>query len=119
MPTLVDDSGHRPEHGDGVDRGRWGCHVEGLTLSVFKNGRHFSAWLGWVPRQHSTGGQTRLLGISKSVSKKVSPATFRENCLLMNALMFFKKRFRKMGQFRAIRNFFDTLLPALDRSFCN
>jgi transposase len=34
-------------------------------VGVFKNGRHFSAWLGLVPRQHSTGGQTRLLGISK------------------------------------------------------
>ncbi len=34
-------------------------------VSVFKNGRQFSAWLGLVPKQHSTGGQTRLLGISK------------------------------------------------------
>jgi transposase len=34
-------------------------------MNVFKNGRHFSAWLGLVPKQHSTGGQTRLLGISK------------------------------------------------------
>jgi transposase len=34
-------------------------------VSVFKNGRHFSAWLGLVPKQPSTGGQTRLLGISK------------------------------------------------------
>lgn len=32
---------------------------------VFKNGRQFAAWLGLVPKQHSTGGQTRLLGISK------------------------------------------------------
>lgn len=31
----------------------------------FKNGRELSAWLGLVPRQHSTGGQPRLLGISK------------------------------------------------------
>lgn len=31
----------------------------------FKNGRQFAAWLGLVPRQHSTGGKTRLLGISK------------------------------------------------------
>ena len=31
----------------------------------FKNGRHFSAWLGLVPRQHSTGGKSVLLGISK------------------------------------------------------
>ena len=32
---------------------------------AFKNGRQFSAWLGLVPRQHSTGGRNRLLGISK------------------------------------------------------
>jgi transposase len=32
---------------------------------VFKNGRQFAAWLGLVPKQYSTGGQTRLLGISK------------------------------------------------------
>ena len=31
----------------------------------FVNGRHFSAWLGLVPRQHSSGGKTVLLGISK------------------------------------------------------
>ena len=32
---------------------------------VFKNGRHFSAWCGLVPKQHSTGGKNNLLGISK------------------------------------------------------
>lgn len=31
----------------------------------FSNGRHFSAWIGLVPGQHSTGGKTVLLGISK------------------------------------------------------
>jgi transposase len=30
-----------------------------------KNGRQCAAWLGLVPRQHSTGGKPRLLGISK------------------------------------------------------
>ena len=34
-------------------------------IGIFKNGRQFAAWLGLVPRQHSTGRQTRLLGISK------------------------------------------------------
>src|SRR5215467_9572672 len=34
-------------------------------VGVFKNGRQFAAWLGLVPKQHSTGGQSRLLGISK------------------------------------------------------
>ncbi len=32
---------------------------------VFKNGRHMSAWLGLVPRQHSSGDKQTLLGISK------------------------------------------------------
>lgn len=31
----------------------------------FHNGRQLAACLGLVPRQHSSGGQTRLLGISK------------------------------------------------------
>lgn len=31
----------------------------------FKSGRHLAAWLGLVPRQHSTGGKPTLLGISK------------------------------------------------------
>jgi transposase len=31
----------------------------------FKNGRQLAAWLGLVPREHSTGGKPRLLGIGK------------------------------------------------------
>jgi transposase len=31
----------------------------------FSNGRQFAAWLGLVPRQHSSGGKATLLGISK------------------------------------------------------
>jgi len=34
-------------------------------ISVFKSGRELAAWLGLVPRQHSTGGKPTLLGISK------------------------------------------------------
>jgi transposase len=33
--------------------------------STFRKGRDLAAWLGLVPRQHSTGGKTKLLGISK------------------------------------------------------
>jgi transposase len=33
----------------------------------FKNGRHLSAWLGLVPRQHSSGGKSQLGGVSKSI----------------------------------------------------
>jgi transposase len=32
---------------------------------TFRTGRDLAAWLGLVPRQHSTGGKTRLLGICK------------------------------------------------------
>lgn len=34
-------------------------------VTMFKNGREMAAWLGLVPRQHSTGGKSVLLGISK------------------------------------------------------
>jgi transposase len=33
--------------------------------AAFRKGRDFAAWLGLVPRQHSTGGKAKLLGISK------------------------------------------------------
>ena len=32
---------------------------------TFANGRQLAAWLGLVPRQHSSGGKPTLLGISK------------------------------------------------------
>lgn len=31
----------------------------------FENGRHFAAWCGLVPKQHSTGGKSTMYGISK------------------------------------------------------
>ncbi len=31
----------------------------------FSSGRHFAAWLGVTPKQHSSGGKARPLGISK------------------------------------------------------
>jgi transposase len=33
--------------------------------AAFRRGRDFAAWLGVVPRQYSTGGRQKLLGISK------------------------------------------------------
>jgi len=34
--------------------------------SEFRKGRSFAAWLGLVPKQESTGGKQKLLGISKA-----------------------------------------------------
>lgn len=39
--------------------------------SLFKNGRHFAAFLGLVPRQHSSGGKQKLYGISKRGDKYI------------------------------------------------
>jgi transposase len=33
--------------------------------AAFRRGREFAAWLGLVPKQHSTGGKAKLLGITK------------------------------------------------------
>ena len=46
-------------------------------VHAFRNGRQFAAWLGLVPRQHSTGGKDRLLGISKRGDRYV-------RCLLVH-----------------------------------
>lgn len=40
-----------------------------IQSTDFKNGRHMAAWLGLVPHQHSTGGKSKLLGISKRGNK--------------------------------------------------
>src|SRR5690349_24503064 len=39
------------------------------TGETFTRGRDFAAWVGLVPRQVTTGGKPRLLGISKRGNK--------------------------------------------------
>jgi transposase len=48
----------------GADRGAILLSMAG-SAHDFKNGREFAAYLGLVPRQHSTGGKQRMLGITK------------------------------------------------------
>lgn len=38
---------------------------------LFEGGREFAAWLGLVPRQHSTGGKPRLGSISKMGNRRM------------------------------------------------
>ena len=46
-----------------------------MTLTVdagnFESGRHFAAWLGLTPREHSTGGKHRLGKISKAGNERL------------------------------------------------
>jgi transposase len=43
----------------------------GGRVDHFKNGRQFAAYLGLTPRQHSTGGKTKLVGLTKSGHAKI------------------------------------------------
>ncbi|MBA1157066.1 IS110 family transposase [Microvirga mediterraneensis] len=51
--------------------------ISSLTLALqvdpkqFKSGRHFSAWLGLTPKQHSSGGKHRLGGISRAGHERI------------------------------------------------
>lgn len=45
--------------------------AEVADARVFRNGRQMAAYLGLVPRQHSTGGKVRLLGITKRGNRYV------------------------------------------------
>jgi len=55
----------------------------------FKTGREMAAWLGLTPRQHSTGGKQKLLGISKRGNKQL-------RCLLVHcarSILRFKHKY--------------------------
>jgi transposase len=39
------------------------------NASAFEKGRNLAAWMGIVPREYSTGGKQKLLGISKRGNK--------------------------------------------------
>jgi error-prone DNA polymerase len=43
----------------------------GDAIGSFKSARHFAAWLGLVPRQHSTGGKTRLGRVTKAGNSEI------------------------------------------------
>jgi len=51
--------------------------ITAITLALtinpthFQSGRHFAAWLGLTPREHSTGGKHRLGGISKAGNERL------------------------------------------------
>jgi len=51
--------------------------ITAITMAVtvdpsnFASGRHFAAWLGLTPREHSTGGKQRLGKISKAGNERL------------------------------------------------
>jgi transposase len=46
--------------------------------TAFRKGREFSAWVGMVPRESSTGGKQKLMGISKRGNPYLRKLSSRE-----------------------------------------
>ena len=42
-----------------------------VDASQFRSGRHFAAWLGLTPKEHSTGGKQRIGGISRAGDERL------------------------------------------------
>lgn len=42
-----------------------------VDVSQFRSGRHFAAWLGLVPKEHSTAGKQRLGAISRAGNERL------------------------------------------------
>src|SRR5208282_2166502 len=38
---------------------------------AFESGRHFAAWAGLTPKEHSTGGKQRMGGISRAGNERL------------------------------------------------
>jgi transposase len=60
----------------------------------FRNGRQFAAWLGLVPRQHSTGGKTRLGRITRRGD------AYLRTLLILGAKSALQAALRKPAQLR-------------------
>ena len=68
---------------------------------VFKSGRDFSAWLGLVPRQHSSGGKPTLGAITKQGNRYI------RKLLVLGATSLLKAVGKRKG---ALRDFIAALL---------
>ncbi|BAJ82819.1 hypothetical protein ACMV_P1_00230 (plasmid) [Acidiphilium multivorum AIU301] len=45
--------------------------LSAVNPANFESGRHFAAWLGLTPREHSTGGKHRLGRISNAGNERL------------------------------------------------
>jgi transposase len=61
------------------------------NAKTFTSGRQFAAYFGLVPREHSTGGKTRLLGISKRGDKQIRSLLIHGARALIAGVRYVKK----------------------------
>lgn len=64
----------------------------GGDVSRFKSSRYFAAWLGLVPRQHSSGGKYRLSHITKQGNRSA------RRCLYLGGLAIVAMAVRESGK---------------------
>ena len=62
------------------------------NAAEFKSGRQFAAYFGLVPREHSTGGKTKLLGISKRGDKNIRTLLIHGARAVLNSGKYVKKK---------------------------
>ncbi len=65
------------------------------NAKYFNNGRQLSAWLGLVPKQHSSGGKERLLSISKRGDTYLRTLLIQGARVVLNAKLRFTTEAQK------------------------
>ena len=69
--------------------------VTALTLALevdptaFESGRHFAAWIGLTPKEHSTGGKQRMGGISRAGNERLRALLVNGATSVINAAIRF------------------------------
>jgi len=83
----------------------------------FKNGRQFSAWLGLVPRQFSTGGKSRLGHISKHGDPYLRGLLFQGARAVLHSAAAHQDRFsRWVLELQARRGYYRTLVAIANKN---
>jgi transposase len=58
-----------------------------VNANDFASGRHFAAWMGIVPKEHSTGGKPRMGGISRAGDERLRQLFVLGATSVINAVM--------------------------------
>jgi transposase len=66
--------------------------VTTVDPDAFESGRHFSAWVGLTPKEHSTGGKPRMGGISRAGNERL------RQLFVLGAMSVIKAAVRAGGQ---------------------
>jgi transposase len=83
----------------------------------FRNGRQFSAWIGLVPRQHSTGGKARLGHISKLGDPYLRGLLFQGARAVLHTAAAHQDRFsRWVLELQARRGYYRTLVAIANKN---